>query len=165
MKTLIVYASQNGSTADCVDYLQSRLAGEVTTINVNDGKIPKLTDFDTILVGGSVHIGKIQRKITSFCKRNKKQLLEKNVGLFVCCYTAEDQEGFLESLFDSSLLAHATITAIFGGEMRYEKLSFPFRKLFESLNKVEDFRQGFIEPEIKYAEIERFAEVVADRNE
>lgn len=159
MKTLIVYASQNGSTADCVNYLQGKLSGDVTAINI-DGKVPKLTNFDTILVGGSVHMGKIQRKITSFCKRNKQQLLEKKLGLFVCCYTAESEEKFIASLFDDSLLEHATITSVFGGEMRYDKLNFAYRKLFESLNKIEGFRQGFVEPEIKYEEIERFAEVV-----
>lgn len=159
MKTLIVYASQNGSTADCVEYLQRKLNGDVTTIAV-DGKVPKLNDFDTVIVGGSVHMGKIQRKITAFCKRNRKQLLEKKLGLFVCCYTAESEAGFINSLYDESLLTHSTITSVFGGEMRYDKLNFAYRKLFESLNKIEDFRQGFVEPEINYAEIERFAEVV-----
>lgn len=159
MKTLIVYASKNGCTSDCVHHLQTKLKGDVTVVNAAK-KIPKLDDFDTILIGGSVHMGKIQRKITSFCNQNKGQLLEKKLGLFVCCYTSEGEPGFLESLFDERLLAHATITSIFGGEMRYDRLSFAYRKLFESLNKIEGFRQGFVEPEIKYAEIEGFAEVV-----
>ncbi|WP_413538875.1 flavodoxin domain-containing protein [Enterococcus malodoratus] len=156
MKTLIVYASQNGSTADCVNYLQSKLDGEVTVKKI-DERLPKLDSFDTVIVGGSVHMGKIQRKITSFCRRNKRLLLEKNLGLFVCCYTAEGEEGFLESIYDEQLLSHAVMTSIFGGEMRYERLNFAFRKLFESLNKVEGFRQGFVEPEINYVEIEMFA--------
>ncbi|MBO0454202.1 MULTISPECIES: flavodoxin domain-containing protein [Enterococcus] len=159
MNTLIVYASQKGSTADCAHYLKEQLTGEVTVVNVKE-KIPKLDEFDTIIVGGSVHMMKIQRKIASFCSRYKKQLLEKKLGLFVCCYTTEGDAKFFDTFFDQRLLTHAKITSIFGGEMRYDKLNFAYRKLFQSLNKIEDFRKEFVEPEINYEEIARFAQAI-----
>lgn len=159
MNTLIVYASQKGSTADCANYLKEQMMGKVTVLNVEE-KIPKLNDFDTIIIGGSIHMMKIQRKITSFCKRNKQQLLEKNLGLFVCCYTTVGDADFFETFFDKCLLTHAKMTSIFGGEMRYDRLNVVYRKLFQSLNKIEDFRKGFVEPEINYEEIDRFAKAI-----
>lgn len=33
MKTLIVYASKNGCTSDCVHHLQTKLKGDVTVVN------------------------------------------------------------------------------------------------------------------------------------
>lgn len=156
VRTLIIYASKNGCTEYCARYLKEKLGKNAVVTNV-ENKISKMDDFDTILIGSSVHMGKIQKKITSFCRLNKSQLLGKELGLFVCCYTKEDEEGFIESLFDNELLNHATTTSIFGGEMRYDKLNIVYRKLFESLNKVEGFREGFTEPEIKYDEIDKFA--------
>jgi len=42
--------------------------------------------------------------------------------------------------------------------MDYEKMSFAYRKLFQSLNKIEGFREGFVEPKIDVEEIQKLAE-------
>ena len=47
--------------------------------------------------------------------------------------------------------------------MDYEKMSFAYRKLFQSLNKIEGFREGFVEPQIDVEEIQKLAESVKKR--
>jgi len=55
-------------------------------------------------------------------------------------------------------LTHAAYATIVGGRMDYEKMSFAYRKLFQFLNKIEGFREGFVEPKIDIEEIQKLAE-------
>jgi len=163
MKTLIVYATKYGCTQECVSIMKESLQGEVKISTAEKCRYD-LMHFDTIIIGGSVYMGTMRKDVTKFCKRNEKILLRKKIGLFACCYTPKGTEGFLETLFPHNLLTHAAYTTIVGGRMDYEKMSFAYRKLFQSLNKIEGFREGFVEPKIDVEEIQKLAERVKDRD-
>ncbi len=159
MNTLIIYASRYGCTRDCSEYLKNHLDGEVTLISIEE-KIPNINKFDNIIIGGSVYMGKIQRSVLSFCKRNRDILMKKSTGFFICCYTPKETDKFIEKFFERDILNHARCIAIFGGEMRYEKMNILYRKLFSSLNRIEDYRKNFQEPKIDYDEIDSFAKIM-----
>ena len=89
MKTAIVYATKYGCTKECAEILKTYLHGEVNILSAKADKI-NLSQYDAVFIGGSVYMGKIQKEITQFCKRNLKQLLHMKIGLFVCCYTPKD---------------------------------------------------------------------------
>ena len=64
MKNLILYMSHHGTTAKVVHMLSGLLGHEQTkTVNLHDTKPISLEEFDTIIIGGSIHAGKIQRKL------------------------------------------------------------------------------------------------------
>lgn len=86
-------------------------------------------------------MGKIRKEITHFCNRNLNQLLLKKIGLFACCYTPNGTEGFFETLFPVELLNHASYVTTVGGKMDYEKMNFLYRKLFQSLKKIDGFNE------------------------
>ena len=159
MKTLIVYASKYGCTKDCVLHLKKVLHGDVAVCSAED-KISSIEQFDTVLIGGSIYMNAIQKSIKHFCNQNLQTLLHKRIGLFICCYTSVDTSDYINTFFPKELLSHATCKSVFGGEMRYESMNVLYRKLFHSLQKIEGFRQGFQEPQIDDAEIERFAAVI-----
>lgn len=69
MKTAIVYATKYGCTKRCAEILKSYLKGEVTILSVKADKI-NLSQYDAVFIGGSIYMGKIQKEITQFCKRN-----------------------------------------------------------------------------------------------
>lgn len=160
MKTLIVYATKYGCTKGCAEILKSYLNGEVNIVSAKTNKI-NLAEYDAILIGGSVYMGKIQKEITHFCNRNLKQLLRKKIGLFACCYTPNGTEGFFETLFPLELLNHASYVTSVGGKMDYENMNFFYRKLFQSLKKIDGFNEGFTEPEINNDEIKKLAEAIS----
>ena len=162
MKTLIVYASKYGCTKDCVHYLKKELRGDVTVCSA-EGKIPSVEQFDTVLIGGSIYMNAIQKSIKHFCRQNLQALLRKRIGLFICCYTPADTNGYMDTFFPNELLSHAACKSVFGGEMRYETMNVLYRKLFQSLQKIEGFRQGFQEPHINDTEIKCFAAVMEKR--
>ena len=107
-----------------------------------------------------MYMGKIQKEITHFCKRNLKQLLHKKIGLFACCYTPKDTVGCFETLYPIELINHASYVTSVGGIMDYEKMNFLYRKLFQSLKKIDGFNEGFTEPVINEGEIKKLAEAV-----
>ena len=159
MRTLIAYTTKYGCTTKCAEILKPFLEGEVVIRPVKDIK-EKLDLFDTIILGGSVYMGKIQKSLTHFCCQQKKILLKKKLGIYISCYTPKDTPGFLESLFPEELLKHATYATTVGGVMDYKKMNFAYRKLFESLKKIDGFNEGFTEPSINIDEIHKLADAM-----
>jgi len=157
MKTLIIYATKYGCTQECAELLKKYMQGEVMVTSALNCKY-NLNEFDQIVIGGSVYMGKIRKDFTRFCQQNKKILLRKKLGLFACCYTPNDTEGFFETIFPQDLLHHAAYVTTVGGRMDYEKMNFAYRKLFESLKKIDGFQKGFAEPEIDTEAIKKLAD-------
>lgn len=159
MKTLIVYATKYGCTQKCVEFLKPLLKGDVSVITKNIDRT-KLDQYDYIIVGGSVYMGSIQKVIKNFLKHSEKILLKKKLGLFLCCYTPANTEGFLPTIFPQELIEHASYCTSFGGIMDYDKMNFFYRKLFQSLKKIDGFNKGFQEPHIDENEIKKFASIM-----
>lgn len=157
MNTLILYATKYGATKQIAEQLAKGLGGSVTIRNIHDGK-PSIAAFDTVIVGGSIYMNKIQYGIASFLRANERKLLKKRLGLFIGCYTPPETEGYLEQFFPTALLAHAQAKDMLGGLMQYDKMNPFYRKIFMSLKKIDDFNKSFIEPKIETERIRVFAE-------
>lgn len=124
LKTLIVYTTKYGSTAKCAYLLKEKLLGEVTIVDLNKQQAPKLQDFSTVVIGGSIYFGKIQKKIVTYCRENSTELLEKKIGLFICSgEKGNKQYQYLTGVFPQDIYNKAVIKSIFGDELYYEKLS------------------------------------------
>jgi len=160
MKILIIYGTKYGCTKKCAQLLKDRLLSNVTILEATSCNLD-LSQFDAIIIGGSVYMGKMRKEITRFIKRNKHILGQKRVGLFACCYTPTDAEGFLETIFPTDLLQHAVCATTVGGEMDYQNMNFAYRKLFQSLKKIEGFNEGFSEPSIRINDIQRLADAIS----
>lgn len=124
MKTLIIYASTYGFTRDCVQMLRDNLTGETDLVDINKDKLPSLDDFDIILIGGSIYMGQIQKKIKKYCLTNLDALKSKQLGFFVCCGSDENAGDYFKNSFPEILLEKASVTENFGGEMRPDQMNF-----------------------------------------
>lgn len=132
MKTLILYASTYGFTRDCVQMLKKNLNGEIRIVNINKDAVPALDDFDTILIGGSIYIGQIQKKIKKYCLTNEDALKNKKLGFFISCGSAETIDTYFKNSFPETLLENALFAENFGGEMRPDKMNF-FHKFISNM--------------------------------
>ena len=137
MGTAILYMSRHGSAEKSAKLLRDKVDGQVTLVNLKHDKIPNLDQFDTIIVGASIHAGRIQQKVKNFCSRNMNSLLEKRLGLFLCCMKTgeEAQRQFLKA-FPDQLRQHAEVKGIFGGEFIFEKMNFIERMIVKKVAKV-----------------------------
>ena len=153
MKTLIVYQSTHGCTEKCVEKLKAGLSGDVDVVNLKSGGLKEVSQYETIIVGGSIHAGRIQGKVKRFCSKHEETLLTKKLGLFICCMEEEkDQEEF-DANYPEVLRDHATASGIFGGEFDYDRMGFVAKAIIkkvagttESVSRIrEDAISKFVE--------------------
>jgi menaquinone-dependent protoporphyrinogen oxidase len=91
-------------------------------------------EYDVVLIGGSIYAGKLQRKVVAFCEKNRFALLQRRVGVFLCClYQGEEALMQLQAVFPDWLLAHSFARVLPGGEVHYDRLTFLDRLLVRSL--------------------------------
>ncbi len=156
MRTLIAYASKHGTTKKAVEKLAEELTGDIVILNLEDKSAFKtrIEDFDRIIIGGSIYIGKIQKSVRRFCDANLEKLLKaEKLGLFICCGDDErDMEQMVNS-FPDMLIERAEVKGYFGYEYDLKKVGFIQRTMLKKAAGVEES-----ESNIKYDNISRFAE-------
>lgn len=124
MKGILIYLSKHGTAEKVAQQMQNLLGDEFLLVNLKTTKLPDLSQYDTIVIGGSIHAGSIQKGIQLFCKNNLTLLLQKRLGLFLCCmYEGEVAKQQFNAAFPNSLIAHAKATAITGGEFIFSEMS------------------------------------------
>lgn len=128
----------------------------MTLINLNNEKAPNLNDYDTVVLGGSFYIGRIQKALTNYMKANLSLLLQKRIGLFICAGEPEplrSQE--LEAAFPAELFQHATAKDKFGYEFNFDKLKI----LDKILISVKGIKKSI--SELDEEAIEKFAQAMS----
>lgn len=135
MKSIIVYATRYGSAAKAAELIKKELGGDCTLVNIMTEKAPPLDTFDTVILGGSIYIGKVQKELTSFVNMNLTQLLSKNIGLFLCAGAPkqEDRDKELRGAFPPELFAHAAAKDVLGYAFAFEKMRFFDRLIMKKI--------------------------------
>jgi len=137
MKTLIVYASKHGCARKAAEKIRAALGDETEITDVRQSARFKLDQFERVIIGGSIHIGRIQSRVRNYIKKNLAQLLEKQVGLFIChmAEAAEAEQEF-KNAYPQQLIEQAKATGLFGGEFNFEKMSFVEKYMVKKVGKV-----------------------------
>ncbi|MDZ7834383.1 MAG: flavodoxin domain-containing protein [Alkalibacterium sp.] len=134
---LIVYATKYGSTKKYAHLLGDKLDAHVDYLNLIDGIDADLSPFDTVIIGGPIYLGRVLKEITIFCDEHLEVLKNKRLGLFICGMQKEDViEDELRSSFPPELIRHAKVTAHFGGEFRFEDMSFFDKTITKKIAKI-----------------------------
>jgi menaquinone-dependent protoporphyrinogen oxidase len=137
MRNLIIYASKHGTTEKCSRILSTYLDGYTTIINIAREKLPELDYYDTIITGGSIHVGQIQKSIKKFCNSNETYLTEKRLGLFICHMMDGDAAVYeFETAFPEKLKEIALAKGMFGGELILNKMNVFEKFLTKRVNKI-----------------------------
>ena len=153
MNTLIIYTTSHGSTGKAVKELSQKLSGEINVIDIKHQQPPNLAEYDRIIIGGSIHAGKIQKRIRDFCTSNLHELRSKEIGLFICCmYEPQIAREEIQNAFSEELHQMAKTEAIFGGEFNFERMNSIEKLLVRKIVKVKESVS-----KIDYHSIEQFA--------
>ncbi|MBC3890006.1 flavodoxin [Acetobacterium paludosum] len=135
MKTLILYASTYGYTQECAAKLSNDLLGDVLLVNINADPVPPLEEYDTVLIGGSIYMGQIQKKIKEYCLANADSLKKKNLGFFISCGSAENFDENIKNSFPEALINAALSIENFGGEFRIDKMKLSHKLIMKMVAK------------------------------
>jgi len=149
VKTIIIYATKYGSVEKAARILKEKLGGEVALVNLMKEKAPSFSEYDRIVLGGSVYVGKVQKELTAYINNNLPELLKRKIGLFVCA--AQEPEVVkqeLEAAYPQELYLHAEATAHLGYEFDFSKMSFVDKTVTKMIAKTKESKFALSEEAI-----------------
>lgn len=153
MKTAVIYATKHGCADKCAHTLANELDINTKLFNVETDNKIDLDQFDTIIIGGSIHAGMLNKKVKSYIDKNLNTLLDKKLGLFLCCmYEGEKALEQFQDVFPETLRNKAIAHGLFGGELDFEKMNFLEKAIIKKIANVEKSLSN-----INYANIKSFA--------
>ncbi len=135
MRYAILYASHHGTTRKVAEQLADTFGREKTSIiNLEKQNEVDLTPFETVIIGGSIHAGQIQKKIRGYCEKNTTDLLKKRLGLFICSMSIDKEDQDFKNAYPEVLRGHAIASGCFGGELLFEKMNFFEKWIVKSMS-------------------------------
>ena len=126
MKTAIIYMSKHGTTKKVAKILKGKMNDQqIELINLKKQKTPDITDYNKIILGGSIHVGMIQKKIRKFCENNLELLINKEIALFlICMKRGEERNEQFKNAFPEKLRKMSIANVLLGGEFVFENMNF-----------------------------------------
>lgn len=87
MKTLIVYGTRWGSTADIAKKIGEVIVSNGNTTEIVNAKetLSKVDPYDLVVIGSGISMGKWTKETLEFLKVNADSLRNKKTALFVSC--------------------------------------------------------------------------------
>ncbi|MCK5136436.1 MAG: hypothetical protein KAR19_11660 [Bacteroidales bacterium] len=157
MKTLIAYSTTLGCTEQCASKLKNDLGADVEMVRISRRRRYNLHNHETIIIGGSIHEGMIQRSVYKFCENNLDVLLQKQIGLFVCCMDPDaNEQKLIKRAFPDQLVKHALASGFFGGELNIKKMNLLQKIMTRKAARLQK------EPEIDFQKILDFARMLQE---
>lgn len=125
MKTAIIFDSRHGTTTKVAGMIRERFPDQdVHQFQLNKNQSIELSEFDTIVIGGSIHAGSLNKQVKTFMKTHTATLLQKRIALFMCGTNEKELNIEFEREFPELLRNHSISNQIVGGELLYEKMNF-----------------------------------------
>ena len=148
-KALIVYGTRYGATEISSEEIADVFRKEgldVKVANLKNEKVDDISDYDLVVVGSGIQIGKWTKEPEKFLKKYQKELAKKKIALFVCCGSAqplpedkktpEDIENIKRKYLDEKATKYnlqPIALGFFGGVYNFNKVSWLFRKFMSSV--------------------------------
>ena len=182
MKTLIAYATRYGATTSTSEEIAKMLREKgiiVKVANVKEEKITDISEYDLILVGSGMQMGKWTSEAENFLANFHKEFAYKKLALFVSTMkSVSEREGKPEdvanmrkvSLEDKVAKYNLQPIALgfFGGVLDFNRMNFIMRRTMGFL-KPQLEKDGFkeVQPEVyelrDWDEIRKWAQELATK--
>ena len=117
MNVLIAYASKSGTARQAAEMLARELTSHTVTLADLEKTAPVPGDFDYIVLGGPIRMGKAHKALKSYLARFDAELCAVPHTLFLCCSIAHQFEYYAEHTFSQELRQSADEAVYFGGEL------------------------------------------------
>jgi menaquinone-dependent protoporphyrinogen oxidase len=161
-EALIVYGTRYGATASTSQDIGETLRQEgldVKVVNLKEEKVKDITNYELVIVGSGIQMGKWTKEPEGFLKTFQKDLAQKKVALFVCCGNAqplsekdrkpEDIEKARRKYLEEKATKYnlqPVASGFFGGVYNFNKVPWLFRKFMAEV-KLQLEAAGFKETE------------------
>ena len=162
MKILIAYSSKTGTAKKCAELLSTELKNHNVSVVDLSNNAPDPSDFDISVIGGSIRMGKLDKRTKAYISENKEKLMQETAFYFICNGFHDETETYFKKNFSREILSAAQFYDSFGGEMRIadqKGLDKLILKMVISANEEED---DFVFPTILTEAIGRFAQKIKE---
>ena len=144
MKVLIVYATTEGQTRKIARFMENVLQEDGHQVVVSDAEAdaPSPEDFDSILLGASIHVHKYQKSLAKYIDNYRNLLNEKHSAFFsVCMAVARNDKSEHEAVYE---MTHKFFEdngwspdseVYFAGAVKYTKYNFIKRFIMRMISK------------------------------
>ena len=135
MNTVIIYMTKHGTTEKIAELLQNKLGKDQTQIiNLKKNRTIDLENYETIIIGGSIHVGSMQKKLRKLMANNIKILLKKRIALFMVCMdkTEKRDEQFINAI-PGELREVSVVNGFMGGEFNLDRMNFLERAIVKKI--------------------------------
>jgi menaquinone-dependent protoporphyrinogen oxidase len=152
MNSLIVYGTRYGATASTSEEIAKVLREQgfdVKVVNAKEEKTKDISQYDLIVVGSGMQMGRWTGEAEDFLKKFRKELAQKKVAIFVSSMkSVPEREGKKDELekarkidLDDKIVKHGlhpVAIGFFGGVLDFNKMNVITRRTF-----------GFIRPQLE----------------
>ena len=132
-KIAVIYKSKYGTTKRYAGWIALKLQADL--YEVSDIRNKDLNEYDTIIYGGPLYLGKI--KGINFIKRNYEKIKNKNIVIFIVGMISFNEEyikAMLEKNYSEEMIK-STKSFYFRGDLNYNELNTIDRVLMKGLKK------------------------------
>lgn len=158
MKIAIIYSTKHGCADKCARTLANEIDTNTALINLELSTDVNLDAFNTIILGGSIHAGAINKRIKKFIDNYEDILLTKKLGLFLCClFEGEKALKQFQDAYPETLRNKAIAHGLFGGELDFEKMNFFEKAIVKKVANIEESTSM-----INYSNIKEFAKKIIE---
>lgn len=148
MKGLVAYSTRYGATAGTAEEIAKVLRQDdfdIRVVDLKKGKVKDISEFELVIIGGGLKMGKWTGESDAFLKSFQKDLAQKKVAVFVSSAVkslyerkgkAEDLQKFKKQYLEDEALKynlHPIALGLFGGVMDKNKMGFIFRRTLAPL--------------------------------
>ena len=152
MKTLIAYGTRYGATTGTSEEVAKVLREkgfDVTVVNTKKEKLKDISEYELVIVGSGIRMGKWTGEADDFLKKFRKELEQKKFAIFVSTMkTVPEREGKTDNVAEIRKVAledkvtqynlHPIALGFFGGALDFKKIGFFFRRTM-----------GFLRPQLR----------------
>jgi menaquinone-dependent protoporphyrinogen oxidase len=124
MKTLICYAGKYSTAKKVADELAGLLGSQTKTHDLKYPLNVRIEDFDAVVIGGSVYMGKLNPLVNKFCIQHESIMLNKYIGVFICGLQEDKFKQIYESNIPQNIRTFVTSCKFVGGEIQFSRLNF-----------------------------------------
>ncbi|MBQ8207336.1 MAG: hypothetical protein IJZ89_01215 [Clostridia bacterium] len=162
MRILIAYSTKTGTCKECAKLLASELTRHDIDIVDLSKSDPEISNYDLSVIGGSIRMGKLDKRTLSFLTKNKDKLLNSNAAYFICNGFNEETDNYFKKCFPALLIERSLLHDTFGGELKLDKQKGLDKFIVKMLLKANEENDEFAMPSILTESIGRFADRIKE---
>ena len=141
MRVLIPYGTTEGQTAKISEYVADVIRDhdhEAYTVDIKGSGAPEPDDYDAVIVGASIHMGKHEDYVLDFVRENRDALERLPSAFFSVSLAAHDEpevaEGYIEEFVQETGWRPGMV-GLFAGALLYTQYGFIKRHLMKQITR------------------------------